>query len=77
MGSLIGYRLKLPKAKDFINVVSEHPVNTKTYIQYEGKLYYVKRVYFANNRDAGGYLIEAEDTKENPKDAVIVKKVLR
>lgn len=73
----IGYRLKLPKAKDFINISSDHSIKVKSYLQYDGKFYFVKRVYFANNRDAGGYLIEVEETKEAPSSYVTVRKSLR
>ncbi|MCU6798119.1 hypothetical protein OB236_38935 [Paenibacillus sp. WQ 127069] len=77
MIATIGYRLKLPHAKDFIIVSSDHVIQVKSFLQYEGKVYYVKRVYFANNRDAGGHLIEVEETNETNNNFVNVRKSLR
>ncbi|MEK8132956.1 hypothetical protein WMW72_34260 [Paenibacillus filicis] len=77
MIATIGYRLKFPKARDFVNITSDHAIPVKSFLQYEGKYYCVTRVYFANNRDAGGYLIEVKEANEIPSNYVTVRKSLR
>lgn len=70
------YRLKLPKMKDFIFIISNKQIDAKGFLCYDGIIYYVKRVYFPNNRETG-YLVEVENTKEKPKEFVTVRKWTR